>query len=67
MSTALIIPAWATIQPERRNTITPNTLIRQEVNTPSHVPNSTGWEIKKFERHLLSENNKDYIMEISLS
>lgn len=55
-----MMPAWATIQPERRNTITPNTLIRHEVNTPSHVPNSTGCEMKKFERHLLSEEHRDY-------
>lgn len=54
-----MMPAWATIQPERRNTITPNTLIRQEVNTPSHVPKSTGCEMKKFERHLLSGEHKD--------
>lgn len=64
MSTALIMPAWATIQPERKNTITPNTLIRQEVNTPSQVPNSTGWEMKKFERHLLSDKHKDYAIKL---
>lgn len=55
ISTAFRMPACATIHPDRRNTITPNTLIRQEVNTPSQVPNSTGWEMKKFERHLLSK------------
>lgn len=51
MSTALRMPACATIQPERRNTITPKIFIMQDVKTPSHVPNRTGCEIKKFVLH----------------
>lgn len=50
-STALTTPAWATIQPDRKNTITPNMFIRQDVKTPSHVPNRTGCDIKKLVRH----------------
>jgi len=49
--TALITPAWPTIHPDRRKTITPKMLIRQDVNTPSQVPNNTGWEIKKLDFH----------------
>lgn len=30
-------------------------LIRQDVKTPSQVPNSTGWEMKKFDFHQGSE------------
>ena len=45
------IPASATIQPERRNTITPKMLIKHEVNTPSQVPNKVLSETKKCESH----------------
>lgn len=46
MSIAFRIPACATIQPDRRKTMTPKILIKHEVNTPSHMPNNTGSEIK---------------------
>lgn len=36
-----------TIHPMRRKMTTPKILMRQEVKTPSHVPNKTGSEIKK--------------------
>lgn len=52
MRIAFSTPAWATIQPLRRNTMTPKMLIRQEVKTPSQVPNSTGCDMKKLVRHL---------------
>lgn len=45
------MPACATIHPDLKNTITPNILIKQVVNTPSQVPKSTGCEMKKFVRH----------------
>lgn len=51
MSTAKTTPAWATIQPDRKKTMTPNMLMRQDVNTPSHVPNNTRCDIKKLVRH----------------
>lgn len=51
MNIALTKPAWPTIQPDRRNTITPNILIRHDVNTPSQVPNSTGCDMKKLDFH----------------
>ena len=31
--------------------MTPNMLTMTDVKTPSHVPNKTGWEIKKFDFH----------------
>lgn len=49
--TAFKAPASPTIHPDRKNTITPKMLIRQEVNTPSQVPNKTGWDKKKFDFH----------------
>lgn len=49
--TALTTPAWATNQPDLRNTITPNIFIRHDVNTPSHVPKSTGCDMKKLDFH----------------
>lgn len=49
--TALITPACPTIQPDLKKTITPKILIKQEVNTPSHVPNNTGCDMKKFDFH----------------
>jgi hypothetical protein len=52
---AFRIPAWPTIQPDLKNTMTPNMLIRQDVKTPSQVPNNTGWEMKKFDFHQGSE------------
>jgi len=39
---AFRIPAWPTIQPDLKNTMTPNMLMRQDVKTPSQVPNNTG-------------------------
>ena len=50
-ATAERIPASATSHPLRRNTITPKILIKQEVKTPSHVPKSTGWDMKKLDFH----------------
>jgi len=49
-----------TIQPVRRNMMTPNMLIMHDVNTPSHVPNKTGSEMKKLAFHhgLLSDDCK---------
>lgn len=44
-------PAWPTIQPDLKNTITPKMLIRHEVNTPSQVPKRTGCDMKKFDFH----------------
>lgn len=46
------IPACATIQPDRRNTITPKMFTIVVVKTPSHFPNNVGCEIKKCVRHL---------------
>lgn len=40
-------PKLTTIHPIRRKMTTPKILMRQEVKTPSHVPNKTGSEIKK--------------------
>ena len=45
------IPASATIQPVRRNTITPKMFIKHEVNTPSHVPNKVRSDTKKWDSH----------------
>lgn len=42
INTAFKTPAWPTIHPDLKNTITPNMLMRQDVNTPSQVPNNTG-------------------------
>ena len=42
IKTALRTPAWPTIHPDLKKTITPKILIRQDVKTPSHVPNNTG-------------------------
>lgn len=47
----LKMPACATTQPDRRNTITPKMLIMTDVKTPSQVPNNIGCEMKKFVRH----------------
>lgn len=49
--TAFKAPAWPTIHPDLKNTITPKMFMRQEVKTPSQVPKSTGWETKKFDFH----------------
>lgn len=51
IKTALRTPAWPTIHPDLKKTITPKILIRQDVKTPSQVPNNTGWEMKKFDFH----------------
>lgn len=51
INTAFNAPAWPTIQPDLKNTITPKILIRQEVKTPSQVPNNTGCDIKKLDFH----------------
>lgn len=51
IKTALITPAWLTIQPDRKKTITPKIFIKQEVKTPSQVPKSTGCDMKKFDFH----------------
>lgn len=51
IKTAFTTPAWPTIQPDLRNTITPKMFIRHDVNTPSQVPNSTGWDKKKLDFH----------------
>lgn len=51
ISTAQMTPACPTIHPDRKNTITPKIFIKQEVKTPSHVPNRTGCEMKKFDFH----------------
>lgn len=49
--TALTKPACPTNQPDLKNTITPKILIRHDVKTPSHVPNSTGCDMKKLDFH----------------
>lgn len=51
IKTAFKAPAWPTIHPDLKKTITPNIFIRQEVNTPSQVPNNTGWDMKKLDFH----------------
>ena len=51
IKTALKAPASPTIHPDLKKTITPKILMRQEVKTPSHVPNKTGCDIKKFDFH----------------
>lgn len=48
---ALKTPASPTIHPDLRKTITPKMLIKQEVNTPSQVPNNTGCDMKKLDFH----------------
>ena len=40
-----------TIQPVLKKMTTPKMLIIHDVKTPSHVPNNTGSEIKKFDCH----------------
>ena len=40
-----------TIHPNLKNMTTPRRLIKQEVNTPSQVPNNTGSRIKKLDFH----------------
>ena len=51
INAACPIPASATIQPVRRNTITPKILIKHDVKTPSQVPNNVRSETKKCESH----------------
>lgn len=48
---ALRSPAWPIIQPERRKTMTPNTLMRHDVKTPSRVPNRIGSDMKNWVFH----------------
>ena len=45
------MPACATSQPERSSTITPKMLTMTVVKTPSQVPNCTGDDTKKLDRH----------------
>ena len=45
------IPASATIHPVRRKTITPKMLIKQDVKTPSQVPNRVLSDTKKCDNH----------------
>ncbi len=45
------MPACATIHPDRKKTMTPRMLIKQEVKTPSQVPNKVGGLKKKLECH----------------